>query len=477
MAFFWILFFVGTPPKGFISFKTRQQLAIRNVRNRVALPLICMAGLLHAISMPWSLKASPAWAESPPALKVFPHPAPPLSVLTLDQAIRQALDQNPELARDKAVIARNKARSVEASELPDPRIVIGEQYFPISFDMGESLLTMTTVGIRQDFSPWGKRALVGRSSLKKETASRWELEDKKASLVRNIRIAWLDYVRARRTRDFLKSIGSIWEKAFQAALVRYRQGIGPESDVLSAQFQKDDIRDRQEGLRIQEEESLHRLMRLMHVSRPFRISSEEPRIPDPLPEAVLLERLDAHPALVSRDAKDASQVLLVRAAEKDKIPAFSVEGDYNYFMGPSPITATPNLFSLVLTFNLPVRPGERQDQKIAESEHELEALEAERESLREKLIEEIRNTEEVYRLLERRAVLLRQDLLPETKRNMEAALIGYKTGTEGMGQVLSAMEKVETTGIRELSNRIERLKAKAELSYLAGATQGGSREP
>lgn len=476
MAFFGILVFGDLRPKGFFHLINRQQFAIHNVRKGLFL-MIFLTEVLSGHSMPWEFTPGPAWAASPDASEALHHPAPNLPVLTIDQAIFRALDRNPELARYKADIAREKARSVEIRELPDPKVVVGEQYFPINFNMGESLLAMTTVGIRQDFSPWGKRDLVGRSAIRKETSSRWEMEDKEAFLVRNIRFAWLDYYLAQRTQDVLNSIGSLWEKAFQSALIRYRQGIGSESDVLSAQFQKDEIRDRQERIRIQEEESLHRLMRLMHFSEPFRISSAEPHIPDPLPETVLLGRLNAHPALKSRDAKDAAQTLLVRAAEKDRIPAFSVEGDYSYFMGPSPITATPNLFSVVLTFNLPVRPGERQNQKIAENKHELEALEAERENLRQKFIEEIRNTEDAYRLLGRRAVLLHQDLLPEANRNMEAALIGYRTGTEGMGELLSAMEKVETTGIHELSNRIDLLKTKAELSYLAGRTQGGSHEP
>ncbi|EQD50565.1 outer membrane efflux protein, partial [mine drainage metagenome] len=167
-------------------------------------------------------------------------------------------------------------------------------------------------------------------------------------------------------------------------LTRYRQGTGTESDLLLAQFQKDNLRDKQEVLHVQEQESLHRLMRLAHISRPFRIAEEEPHIPAPLPEATLLNRINKHPSLKSRQAEDTAQEISVQAAKKDRIPAFSVEGDYSYFMGPSLITSTPNLFSVVLTMNLPIRKGERQDQKIREEESALESVEAQREDLRQK---------------------------------------------------------------------------------------------
>ena len=440
------------------------------------------AGLLVVASVlrvgPYAGELPPLWAAtgdisgtSSPTV----HPA--RQVLTLDQAIGLGLSGNPEIGKERADLARVAAFSIRAGELADPKIVIGEEYFPINLGMGESVLTMTTAGVRQSFPPWGQRSLVHQSAGLEKNASLWKLEDRKALLVRDIRIAWVEMIRIRRTETFLRSIRSLWEKSFQSALVRYRQGTGAESDVLLSQFQKDEIGDRQESLRLQEEEHLHLLMQLMHFSRPFRISPEEPRFPVPPPEALLLDRLKDHPALQSRDAKVAAQERRVRASEKDKIPAVSVEGDYSYFMGPNLVTSTPNLFSVLLTFNLPVRPGERQDPKIAEDEHELEALEDDREAIRQRLIEKVRDAEGAYRHLLRRRDLFDRVLLPEAKRNAEAALAGYGTGILGMDRVLRAMEKLENVGIQEFSIRTDILKTQARLSYLAGVLPGGNHEP
>ncbi|MDA8060105.1 MAG: TolC family protein, partial [Nitrospiraceae bacterium] len=58
-----------------------------------------------------------------------------IPVLTIDQAVSQALQKNPALAKDLARINREKTLSIQAGELPDPKLVLGEQYFPISFNM------------------------------------------------------------------------------------------------------------------------------------------------------------------------------------------------------------------------------------------------------------------------------------------------------------------------------------------------------
>ncbi len=431
-----------------------------------------VAGLLLAWTSSGILRVPPVWAGPPPGSTTSTLP-----VLTLAQAIRLGLTRNPGLEGERARILRDQARSVEVGELQDPRIVVGEQYFPFNFNMGTSVLTMTTVGVRQDFPPWGKRALLHKNAANEEKAARWNLDDKKALLVRNIRISWLDLYQARQQESILRSVGALWQKAFQAALGRYRQGTGSESDVLLAQYQKDSLRDKMEEIRIGKEKSLHRLMNLLHVARPFRISSEKPRIPDPLPESVLLKRINDHPAIEYGVSKDNAQEFRVRSAERDKIPAISVEGDYSYFMGPNLITSTPNLFSVLLTFNLPVRPGERQDQKVAEEEHTLNMLEAGLETKRQRFIEEIRDSEGIYRHLLSRTAILDRILVSEARRNVEASLAGYETGTLEMGQVLSAMEQVENVKLRALSVRTDLLKTSAKLSYLSGILQGGLHEP
>ena len=448
----------------------------RGVRQILLLCLLLSASVLGEIPF-WQDSITPVWgADRATVLPMAPLASTNLPVYTLDQTIRLALGRNPEIAKKRALTGQKAAHSIEAGELPDPKLVVGEQYFPISFNMGQSLLAMTTVGLRQSFSPWGKRDLLHQQALEEQKTSGWDLKDSEIRLVRNVRTAWIDLYQDTQKEAILRSLAALWKKTFEAALTRYRQGTGTESDLLLAQFQKDNLRDKQEVLHVQEQESLHRLMRLAHISRPFRIAEEEPHIPAPLPEVTLLNRINKHPSLKSRQAEDTAQEISVQAAKKDRIPAFSVEGDYSYFMGPSLITSTPNLFSVVLTMNLPIRKGERQDQKIREEESVLESVEAQHEDLRQKLVEEIQNAEEAYRNLTRRTLFLDRVLLPEATRNVDAALAGYTTGSVDMNRVLEAMRKVEEIRIRLVSLQADRMKAMTVLSYLDGRREGGPSE-
>jgi outer membrane protein TolC len=126
--------------------------------------------------------------------------------------------------------------------------------------------------------------------------------------------------------------------------------------------------------------------------------------------------------------------------------------------------------------NLPVRPGERQDQKVQEEEADLESFEAQREELRQNFAQEIRDDEAGYRHLSHRALFFDLRLLPEAHRNAEAALNDYSTGTVHMGRVLESMKKVEDIELQALDIRVEKFKEMAKLDYLNGRLQGGSHE-
>ena len=162
------------------------------------------AGLLVVASVlrvgPYAGELPPLWAgtgdvsgTSSPTV----HPA--RQVLTIDQAIGLGLSGNPEIGKERADLARATAFSIRAGELADPKIVIGEQYFPINLGMGESALTMTTAGVRQSFPPWGQRSLIHQSAGLEKNASLWKLKDRKALLVRDIRIAWVEMIRIHRS--------------------------------------------------------------------------------------------------------------------------------------------------------------------------------------------------------------------------------------------------------------------------------------
>ena len=455
-------------------FRTRPEGSGSPLAHYLAAFLLCIAVL------DFSFVATPGMSygaeRSTGTVDIDDAPAT-LPVLTIDQAIRQALAHNPALDGERARIHRDQARAVQSGELPDPKLVAGEQYFPINFNLGASVLTMTTLGIRQDFAPWGKRDLLRRSSATVVKASRWELDDQKNRLVRDIRILWVDLYLDRKEERSLQKTQLLWEKVFRISLARYRQGTGSAADVLSAQFQKDSLQDKDDQLRIRDAKHLNQLMERMHTSRPFRISNSTPSLPPPLPYSSLLKGLKDHPALQRMESLEEAQKLRIQAARKDRIPAVSVEGDYSYFMGPNLITQTPNLFSLLLTFDLPVRPGERQDQRIAEEENQLEIRESEREHLTQHFFERIRETETIDRLLEKRIQLYDRMLLPEARRNVEAALAGYSTGALKMERVLAAMQKVQQVEIGVWSVRSEYLKNRAELAYLSGIFQGGIHEP
>lgn len=130
-------------------------LSTGRVDHSIVRPLLASLILISLPGIPsFAGGVQPLWAESGPPSRELKLSGS--RVLTLEQAIRLALERNPGLAKERAILARSSAFSVRAGELSDPKIILGEQYFPIDLGMGESALAMTTVGIRQSFPPLGE---------------------------------------------------------------------------------------------------------------------------------------------------------------------------------------------------------------------------------------------------------------------------------------------------------------------------------
>lgn len=96
--------------------------------------------------------------------------------------------------------------------------------------------------------------------------------------------------------------------------------------------------------------------------------------------------------------------------------------------------------------------------------------------MRQKLAEEIRDSESSYLHLSHRELFFDHLLLPEARRNVEAALNDYSTGTVHMGRVLESMKKVEDAELQDLDIRVKKMKEMARLDYFRGRLQGGSNE-
>ena len=92
-----------------------------------------------------------------------PDPAP----LALEEAERMALSRQPLLDAQRATVRAARERAVAMRQLPDPMLLAGVQNLPVNGEDRYSLsmdpMTMTSIGVMQEFPLPGKRRLRGRA--------------------------------------------------------------------------------------------------------------------------------------------------------------------------------------------------------------------------------------------------------------------------------------------------------------------------
>ena len=86
---------------------------------------------------------------------------PSVAALTLDQALRQAVLSYPALAAQQARVDAARLAQIPADQLPDPKLGIGIDNFPISGSMANSLtadfMTMQRISVMQEVPNADKR--------------------------------------------------------------------------------------------------------------------------------------------------------------------------------------------------------------------------------------------------------------------------------------------------------------------------------
>src|SRR5258706_14581648 len=92
----------------------------------------------------WVVGLAPAWAAESVA-----------ELLTLPEATRLALDEQPALVAESATIRALRQEAVAEGQLPDPKLVGGIMQMPVTSDAAFSLreddFTALSVGLPQEF--------------------------------------------------------------------------------------------------------------------------------------------------------------------------------------------------------------------------------------------------------------------------------------------------------------------------------------
>lgn len=393
------------------------------------------------------------------AAAVEPDPVP----LTLEQAEQLALTGQPLLDAQRATVRAGRERAIAMRQLPDPMLIAGVQNLPVNGEMRYSLsddfMTMTGVGVMQEFPLPGKRRLRGRGESLMADAGDARLAALERGVRREAAMAWIEVWFPERAAELAAAMAVEAERERLAAEIAYRAGRAPQADVLAADVELEMLRDRERRLQQEAAEAREKLTRWTGAPA-AAVAPEVPVLPEPPALDALLAALDRHPELTEAGFEVAGAENALALARENYWPDWRVEAMYAWRPDFS------EMVTVQVGIDLPVFTGKRQDREAAAARELLTASEATRADMTRRMRAMAGAMHRAWSQARSRLARYDEAIVPRANARAEAALAAYRAGKTELAAVLAARRSALDASLMRLELQMDVLKYLTELRYL-----------
>jgi outer membrane protein TolC len=393
--------------------------------------------------------------------------------LTLDAAEQLALEADPAIVGARARGTALQEEAVAEGQLPDPKLGIGLYNVPLDdFSLNREPTTQFRTRVQQAFPPGDtlryrrKRAeWLGEAELAQAELTRREIQ-------RDLRRTFLELYYQQRAAAVVEQSRDLFQQLVEITRSHFATGRASQQDVLQAHLELSRLDDR--GTRIEGEIAEQRagLARWLGEDAWQPISKGFPELPSLPPLAELEAALKQHPAIQMASARVQARQQLVKAAREQYKPGWDLGLEYRKRFGDEPDgNDLPDMMAAMLTMDMPLFTGKRQDKRLVSSQKNAEAARL----MREQRLLELRRTLETqyarWKRLGEQQRLYETQLIAEAADHSAAALHAYQSGVSEFNTLMRARLTELDVRLQDLRLRVDRAKAQAGLLFLAGDSE------
>lgn len=397
-------------------------------------------------------------------------PAQQRGALTLAEAEELALAAEPGQQAMKAKAAALEARAVVAGQLPDPRLRVGLNNFPIeSGGFRTEGMTHAAIGLQQAF-PAGKTRSI---SVRQFDLLAAEMNENAEARSRNVltaaRSAWLGLYYWEKAHGLVSESRPIFDDLATVTRSLYSVGRKSQQDVLRAELELSRLQDRLIDIERQRSGAQAALGEWIghDAARPVAL-----KLPgwDQVPSLESLQdMLPEHPSLRAADAQIKARSAGVDLANERSKPGWAVDLGYSYREGLLS-TGEPrsDFISLGVTVDLPFFRKKSVDSTLSAALQERSAAMSAREQSARALRSQLVAEHARWRDLTRRLSLYEIRILDQAKDHAEASLLAYQSDRGDFADVMRASVDYLDTRIEHIRLQVERAQSYAVLANLGG---------
>ncbi len=419
--------------------------------------------------------------------------------LTLVAAVEQALNKDPWLVSNQHRQNAIESLSIAAGTLPDPRVNLDLANIAAdSFDFNQETMTQFKVAISQVF-PRGDSLAYKQKKL--EVLGRQfpiERKNRQAKVAVTVSKLWLDVYKAQQSIYLIEKDRALFEQLADVAQASYSSTIGKtrQQDIVRAQLELTRLDDRLTQLRQKKEMALQQLSEWLYDARGeenqlygsgFNNAPEIKFVPElsidlELPsinminqplytsrftinQQTLYQLFSSHPAVLIFDKKIEASKLGIELAKQKYKPEWGVNASYGY-RDDSPLgLSRSDLFSIGVSFDIPIFTNNRQDKQVQSEISKTAAIKTNRwQMIREMIAMFATQRAQLSRLSERQ-ILYQQRLLPQMHNQAEASLIAYTNDDGDFSEVVRSRIAELNATIDALDIDVEKQKRIIQLNY------------
>ena len=390
----------------------------------------------------------------------------------LQAIIREAQQNNPEIRAARSEKEAAEQRIAPAGALDDPMLEAGVISVPVdSFRFDREDMTMKMIGMSQRFPYPGKRGLRQDVAAKDAQSAGYGFQETLNRVAREAKVAYFDLALVIESARLVEKNKLILGQFLKIADGRYSVGQGSQADVLKAQTQLSKMTDELIKLARErpmfEAELVRALGRSSDAAAPVPETlqlREAPLSFDELRERGLRER----PQLLALQSVIARAEKSLELMRKESYPDFDVRFSYGQRDRMPDGTRRSDMVNLTVAINLPVWRETKVGPRIAEAQamrdQALNMYQAQRNEVGMKLRQQVASARQ--NLLSAR--LYRNDILPQARLTVEAALAAYRVNRVDFFTLLDNQMTVYTSEIAYVNAVANYNKALAEIDLLTG---------
>ncbi|WP_275098309.1 TolC family protein [Sedimenticola hydrogenitrophicus] len=403
--------------------------------------------------------------------------------LTLDKAIRIAVTTDPWLTGSRHQETALADEAVSAATLPDPRVSVMAANLPTdSFDLGQEAMTQLTVGVTQMFPRGDSRALARQQKQQSSLQQPLLRMDREAKVAATVSQLWLEAFKAEESIRLIENDRALFEQLVDAAEASYATALGRsrQQDVIRAQLELTRLDDRLTALNQQKESAQQQLsewvgefadstpagpLPMLELPAPALLTDNRP-LSQPLSQQPWYEWLRLHPAVQAEDRRIDSMATGVELARQKYKPEWGVTAQYGYRADDPLGRERANLFSVGVSFDLPLFTSNRQDRDVSAAVARAEAVKTDKLLLVRQLMAKLEMARAQLKRLDQRQTLYQRQLLPQMSEQAEAALGAYNNDDGDFAEAVRSRIAELNAKIDALAIAVDRQKTIAQIRYL-----------